>query len=168
MISSDLSQTADLERDRVRASIAKKRDGVVSPFFEVLLECPAIAEAASDMGAAIRFSGSLPAPLRELAICTVAAHWNADYEWKVHSELASKAGIAADVLDAVRERRALAGNDLAQRAVHAFMAELLRDGRASVRCRQQVVDLLGHKQAVELAAIAGYFGLLSFVLNTFE
>ena len=163
-----ISDSTDPVRDRVRAGIAEKRGGVVSPFFEVLLECPAVAEAASNMGASIRFGGTLPAALRELAICIVAAHWRAEYEWNAHSALAAQAGIAADVLDAIRAREPLPGHEPGHQEVHIFMTDLLRDGRSPAEHRERVVNLLGQKQVVELAAIAGYFSLLSFVINTFE
>ena len=167
-MSSTMQPQSDfIERERVRAAIAERRGGVVSPFFEALLERPAIAGAASDMGAAIRFSGCLPPALRELAICTVAAHWKAEYEWTVHSALAAKEGLSRDLLDAVRSQQPLPDADATQSAVHTFLVDLLRHGRAPAASRQQVLDILDRSQVVELAAIAGYFSLLSFVINTF-
>ena len=162
------TNTTSNERDKARAVIAEKRKGIVSPVFETLLTRPAVAQAASDIGLAIRFAGCLPAPLREIAICTVAAHWNTEYEWASHSKLAVQAGITEDLLDAIRRGRPLTGGDIEQQAVYAFITEILRDGRASIAAHNQVLELLDRPQAVELAAIAGYFSLLSFVINTFE
>ena len=161
------NESVESQRSRVRDGIADKRGGVVSPLFEALLECPPIADAASNMGASIRFEGTLPAALREVAICTVAAHWRVEYEWNAHAHLALQAGVSQDALDAILARKPLPPGELVQQAVHAFMAGLLQEGRANAAHRQQIVDLLGQTQAVELVAIAGYFSLASFVLNTF-
>ncbi|NYI02766.1 carboxymuconolactone decarboxylase family protein [Cupriavidus plantarum] len=155
------------DRAAARAAIAQRRNGVVGAVFETLLERPAVAQAASDIGLAIRFSGCLPAPLRELAICTVAAHWRTEHEWKIHADLALKAGVDAALLDALEENLPLPSCSAEQHAVHAFITELLHDGRAAVATRDKVLELLDRPQAVELAAIAGYYSLLSFAMNTF-
>lgn len=159
------------DRAAARAAIAQRRNGVVGAVFETLLERPAVAEAASNIGLAVRFSGCLPAPLRELAICTVAAYWNTEHEWSIHADLARKAGVDAALLDALhaapRERRPLPHASTQELAVHAFVTELLHDGRASTATRDHVLQLLDRPQAVELAAIAGYYSLLSFTMNTF-
>lgn len=155
------------DRAAARAAIAERRNGVVGAVFETLLERPAVAQAASDIGLAIRFSGCLPAPLREIAICTVAAHWGTEHEWSVHADLAQKAGVDAALLTAIREKLPLPHSSVEAQAVHLFVTELLHRGRASAATRDQVLQLLDRPQAVELAAIAGYYSLLSFAMNTF-
>lgn len=119
------------DRDIAHAAIAQRRNGVVSPVFETLLERPAVAQAASDIGLAVRFSGCLLARLRELAICTVAAQWGTDHEWSVHSNLALKEGLDASVLDALKEKLPLPTSSVEEQAVHTFITELLRHGGAS-------------------------------------
>jgi len=155
------------DRAAARAAIAERRNGVVGAVFETLLERPAVAVAASDMGVSIRFSGCLPAPLRELAICIVAAHWGTEHEWSIHAALAEKAGVDVALLNAIREKLPLPHASEEERAVHAFVTELLHSGRASATLRDQVLQLLDRPQAVELAAVAGYYSLLSFTMNTF-
>jgi len=41
----------------------------------------------------LRFEGMLPAQLRELAILTVAAEWQAHFEWWAHERIARDIGL---------------------------------------------------------------------------
>ena len=40
-----------------------------------------------------------------LAVLFIARHWSAQYEWHVHKKAGMRAGLANDVIDAIRHHR---------------------------------------------------------------
>lgn len=146
---------------------AGARGGVRGPF-TVLLHSPDLAGRVEQLGVYVRFQCAVPERLRELAICIVAAHWRARYEWFAHANLARRQGIQNDVLDAIARHEAPSFEREEESAVYDFCAELLRKGRVTDptfdRCRR----LLGDRGSVDLTGLVGYYSLLAMQLNAFE
>ena len=67
-----------------------------------LLHAPLIADGYNSFLAAIRTRNSLPADIREIAFCRVAALTHASYEWNIHAPMAREAGIAEAALAALK------------------------------------------------------------------
>src|SRR3989454_9453016 len=76
--------------------------------FASLMPHPALAEKVGDLGEFLRFGGSLPGDIRELAILITARSVNQSYEWVAHARIARKEGLADDVIERVRTRGDLA------------------------------------------------------------
>jgi len=129
---------------------------------------PAAVGRVEQLGVYCRFQCALPERQRELAICTVAAHWRADYEWYAHAGLAQKQGISQGVLDAIAAGGAPELTEPADAAVYAFARELLKTGRVSDESYRAVVGLFGEGGAVDLSGLLGYYTLLAMTLNAFE
>lgn len=146
---------------------AGARGGVRGPF-TVLLHSPELARRVEQLGVYCRFQCRVPNRQRELAICTVAAHWRADYEWYAHAGLALKQGIPEAALAAIAEGKAPELSDPDDQAVHAFARELLRTGRVSDATYAAVVARFGEPGAVDLSGLLGYYTLLAMTLNAFE
>src|SRR5207244_13115676 len=64
--------------------------------------------------------GSVTPKLNELAILIVAKHWSAEYVWNAHHQAGVRAGLPADVVEAIR--------------VGERPAEMERDGAAGDNC----------------------------------
>src|SRR5262245_11761927 len=84
----------------VQALTDGPRGGLRGPF-PALLRLPELADRVRVLGDYVRFEGTLPAPLRELAILVVARFWSAQYEWYAHSQHAVKAGVDPSVPAAI-------------------------------------------------------------------
>lgn len=76
-----------------------------------LLHSPPVADGWNSFLGAIRTGTSLPADLRELAICRVAVCNQAWYEWKHHAPLAAGAGVSREALEIVKQREPLVRGD---------------------------------------------------------
>lgn len=141
--------------------------GAVSGPFTVLLHNAALASRVEQLGAYLRYGSAIPPRQRELAICTVGAHWRAHYEWFAHGTLAEAAGVPASVLAELGSGRDPAISDAADRAVHAYASELLRTGRATDGAYHAAEAVLGQAGLLDLTALVGYYTLLALVLNAY-
>src|SRR5690348_8018369 len=92
----------DDEQKRVHAIIASGPRGGVRGPLAVWLNRPKLAETAQALGAYCRYGSSLEPRLSELAILTMARLWSSEFEWWAHKPVALKAGLAPDIVDALR------------------------------------------------------------------
>ena len=97
------AEMTEEQRQVAAAIIAGPRGGMRGPF-NALLRSPDLAERAQKLGEYVRFRSSLPARLNELAILITAREWSAQFEWHAHYQLAMKAGLAAEIADAIAAR----------------------------------------------------------------
>lgn len=143
------------------------RAGVRGPFL-ALLHQPALADAWQQLGEVLRYRTSFPPRLSELAILVTARHMNCQYEWFAHEPHATKAGVPAAVIAAIKagERPELGGAD--ERAVYDFAVELNARNVVSPETYQQAVDQFGTVGVVELAALVGYYTMVAMTLNAHE
>jgi 4-carboxymuconolactone decarboxylase len=144
------------------------REGALRGPFNAFLYTPQIGEAAQRLGEVLRYEGALAAPLRELAILTVAAGWQAHYEWWAHEKIARKQGLDEGVIRSLKAGEAPDFDDPAQRLVFAFCRELLETGRISDRLYLKTAKLLGEAGVVELVFLMGYYTTVAMILNVFE
>ena len=91
------------EAKQVYDKITAKRGAVRGPFAS-LMHHPALAERVGDLGEYLRFGGTLPGDIRELAILITARSVGQGYEWIAHAKVARKEGLAEDVIERVRTR----------------------------------------------------------------
>lgn len=136
--------------------------------FPALLECPEIADQVQNLGGALRFGGSLPTLLREVAILVVARHWRSAVEWDAHVTIALREGVEPSVITAILNERPVDDASPDIRSVVALSRELNETKQVSKTTYQQAVSEIGLEGVVELTVLLGYFALLSMVLNTFE
>ena len=156
------------EQQRVFDTITNGPRGSVRGPFAALLHCPGVADYVQATGIHLRFDGVLPGELRELAILTTARFWKADYEWNAHVPFAKKEGLDPAVIDAIGEGKTPDFTDDDEKAVHAFITGLHRDHRVSDAAFDAIKDAFGEEATLELTALAGYYTLMSMVLNTIE
>lgn len=135
--------------------------------FNVWMQAPNIGQAAQRLGEALRFEGVLSARLREAAILVVAAHYRAQYEWYAHARIAAAAGMEPEVLEAVKAGAAVDSDEHTVIVVDT-VRELLAEGRISDARYASAHAALGDEGTVELVAVAGYYVLVSMILNSFE
>lgn len=141
--------------------------GLVGPF-AVYVRAPGVGNAAQALGAAVRFGTALEENVKEVAICTVGAHFHSKFEFAAHTELAKKAGVAANIIEALRTGEIPDFSDERERAAHEVAAQLLVNHRLSDELYAKAARILGETQLIELVATVGYYSLVSLTLNAFE
>ena len=155
---------SEAQRRVYRAIAAGPRGGVRGPF-NALLRSPELADRAQKLGEYLRFGNSLPAPLNELAILVTARTWGAQYEWYAHAKLAAQAGLGSDVIAEISNRRRPGKMTSEEAAVYDFCTELHEKKEVSDAAFKAVLERFGERGVVDLIGVAGYYTLVSMVLN---
>lgn len=135
--------------------------------FNALLYSPVIGDAVQRVGEAVRFEGTLPAQLRELAILTVAAEWQANFEWWAHERIAREVGLDGAIIDGVKAGVLPDDAEPEQRMVYAFAREVIEQHHVSDEHYTAAVAMLGQAAVVELVLLMGYYTLIAMTLNVF-
>ena len=147
--------------------IAKSRGSVVGPF-AALLHSPVPADRTAELGAYIRFDSALSAMDRELVILAVARVFDCRFEWAYHVREARKAGVSAQAIAAIRERRAPAGLTEEEAEIVRYVSQLLVTHRTDDATIAALRARLGVQGVVELTATIGYYAMLACTLNAFD
>ena len=152
-------------RAKVAGSAANSGGGTVGSPFNVFLRSPELGEHLQQVGSYIRFRSSLGFKLNELAILLVARHWTSQYEWFAHHRLALQAGLDPEIAEAISksERPKKMGPDEA--LIYEFTTELLETKQVRDQTFSAVKDRFGEQGVMDLIAVAGYYVLVSMVLN---
>lgn len=133
--------------------------------FNALLRSPALCDLVQRVGAYIRFGGSIPAPLNELAICMAGRKWGAQYEFYAHRRLAIDAGLNPAILDAVAAGNRPADMTGDETTVYEFVSELLSTGQVSDARYRAALERFGEHGIMDVVGAVGYYSLVSMVLN---
>ena len=150
-----------------RGQVHGRSTGLLGPF-NAWMRNPELADRAQGLGALLRFATQLPPRLTELAIIMVGRHMKAAFEFAAHAPLALQAGLAAEVIEAIRTGAPPQFAQQDERVVHALAAELLATHRVSAATYDAALALFGEVALVELVAVVGYYSLVSLTLNAFE
>jgi 4-carboxymuconolactone decarboxylase len=156
------------EQRQAYDEIAAGPRGRVEGPLQVWLHAPKLATHAQKLGAHARFNSSLPPALSELAILVTAATWRSDFEWYAHARLAREAGIADQVIEAIRRGEKPSLPDAKAQAVYAVSRELHRTRAVSDETYATAGAALGREALVDLVGILGYYTLVSMTLNAFR
>jgi len=139
----------------------------------MLLHSPALARGWNAYLGAVRTELTVPAKLRELAICAVAALNGAEYEFHHHAPVFIQAGGTAAQCDALR-RLPVTDNELSlfdttERAVIQFTTEMTRAVRVSEETFALARGALAsEQQLVELTGIVAAYNMVSRFLVALE
>ena len=152
------------QRDAAQALRDGPRKGVYGPFLP-LLRSPALLDRVARMGEYLRFESVLDARVRELVTCAVARHVSNQFEWTMHAPLAVKAGVAQAAIEALRVGARPRELRPDEEAALDFTRELLQSHGVSDPTYAAALHLLGEQGVVELAALVGYFAMVSWVMN---
>ena len=156
------------EQKRVYDEIASGPRGGVRGPLGVWLTRPGLADRAQNLGAYCRYDSLLPPKLSELAIIATARLWGSAYEWFAHSKIALEAGVAPEIVEAMRLGIIPEFDDPDQAIVFEVAVALHVDRKISDDLFDRAVAQLGKDTVVDLVGILGYYTLISMTLNVFE
>jgi len=148
----------------VQALTDGPRGGLRGPF-PALLRLPELADRVRVLGDYVRFEGTLPGNLRELAILVVARFWSAQYEWYAHRQHAEKAGVDPSIAEAIAKGERPARLSADEALVYDVCSELLHDRDVGDKTFAAAVARFGETGLIELVGLAAYYGFVSLILN---
>lgn len=153
---------------QVHDNIASGPRGLVQGPLAVWLNRPELADCAQALGQYCRFDSSLPPHLSELAILTTGRIWGSEFEWSVHKPIALKAGISADIVEAIRTQKPPEFVNEDEAVVYAFAKKLHTERHISDTLYAHAVSVLGQDNVVDLVGLLGYYTLISMTINAFK
>jgi 4-carboxymuconolactone decarboxylase len=147
--------------------IAGTRGGVGGPY-QILIQVPALAERVAEVGSQLRFRSVLSGADRELAILAAGREVEAAYEWAAHEPLGLETGVRPEAIEVLRHQRDTAGLQPREAMIIETVRALYREHRIPDDLYTRAEAEFGRQALVELVVLAGYYGLIGFVLNAFE
>ena len=155
---------SEAQRIAADAIINGPRKAIFGPFIP-LLQTPVLMERIGKTGETLRFDGTLPERIRELAICVVARETSNQFEWQTHAPLAIKAGVAAEAIDSLAAGRRPRQLTADEACAVDFIVELMHRHGVSDATFAESVACFGEPGVVELTALVGYFAMVCWIMN---
>ena len=157
--------TAD--QQRVAAEIAGARKGLRGPF-PAWLRNPKLAEHANAFGIALRDSKHIDRRLFELVVLTVCRAWSVQYAWSAHVGAAETAGLAPEVIAAIRDNRRPDFKRDDERLVHDVATEIMQTKDLSQATYDRAIAQFGAEGAVDLISTVGFYAMVGIFLKGFD
>jgi 4-carboxymuconolactone decarboxylase len=132
------------------------------------LQSPELAKRARALSEYLRFQSAPSKRHAEIAILITGRHWKAEFEFYAHAELARKAGVEEDIIQALAAGKRPDFTSREDAIVYDLSTELLTRRRISDGTYQRALDAFGMQALVDLIAIVGYYCMVSTTLNAFE
>jgi 4-carboxymuconolactone decarboxylase len=155
------------EKDRHFAeSIVASRGALQGPF-TAFLHSPEVASRVADLGAYVRFEGSLDMRVRVLAAMTVARKFEGMYVWGAQTGGARRQGVPESTIIAIRENHTR-GVPPEDAQIIEFTRALLRRHRVDDATFKAMQDRFGNDELIQLTTAIGYYTLLCITVNTAE
>ncbi len=133
------------------------RRGRISGPSTVVLHSPGLARPWNEISEYLHRESIVEPEHAELAVCATAREKDCGYIWNAHVPLARKAGLAADTIDAVRDRRPVAGLPDSARAVVLYVRQLLQHNRVESAVFDQLLKAHDPRWLVELTVWIGRY-----------
>jgi 4-carboxymuconolactone decarboxylase len=142
-------------------------DGVLRGPFNGFLLAPALGDPLQRLGAAIRYNSGLSERTRELAVLTVAAHWDSTFEQQAHESIGRSIGLTELEIVALRDRQIPTLKDPFEAGCLEVVRALL-DGDVCDAVWAEASVELGQKTIFALTTLVGYYATLALQMRVFR
>jgi 4-carboxymuconolactone decarboxylase len=144
-------------------------DGSLVGPFGLMLQAPHLGGPLEALGAAVRFETSLTDRIREIAILTVAAVADSEFELYAHERVARHEGLDDAELEAIRSLSFGSNGtaDPGEVLVHRVAARLASGGPIDDETYARTVDVVGERGMIELVVLVGYYAMLAQLMSVF-
>jgi 4-carboxymuconolactone decarboxylase len=142
--------------------------GRISGPSTVVLHSPGLARWWNEISEYLHRESVVEPRQTELAVIATARETDCGYIWNAHVPLAQKAGVAAQTIDAVRDRRAVAALPGMDGVLVDYVRQLLQSNRVESDVFDRLLKVHGARCLVEVTAWIGRYAALAGILNAFE
>jgi 4-carboxymuconolactone decarboxylase len=157
-------QMTDAQKQAAAEISAGPRGSVFGPFVP-LLRSPEFMSRLQKTGEYLRFNNALGPRLGEMVILMTARRWTQQFEWSAHYPLALKAGLRAEIADAIADGRRPEKMNEDEEVVYDFCDELIRTQGASDATYARAVAQFREQGVIDMIGITGYYSTLAMVMN---
>jgi 4-carboxymuconolactone decarboxylase len=162
----DPTTLAEIQRMAAARSHADGRAELGSVYI-AMFNNPAVARRVGALGERLRFAGTLPGHLREIAILRFAARSGFEYEWAHHVRPATLAGVSEDTIAALGAPSVPPDLDPVARAVVAAVDHVVDRLEIPEPVQRVLTDAVGAAGVVELVALCGLYALMGYMTTSF-
>ena len=136
--------------------------------YSPLLRSPVLGQRMFDLLYYLRWNSSVPLRLNEFAILIIGRQWRSQVEWFAHGPLAIKAGLAPDIVAALKAQKRPDNMKPDEAAVYDFVTELTTTRQVSDATFARAKQILGEQQVVDLTTVAGTYITVAMLLAMAE
>jgi len=136
--------------------------------YSLLAHMPEMAQKLEALRLCLRDEASLSQKLQELVMISVAREMGCAFIWYAHAAAARKAGVRDDIVDNIREKRALTNLDPDERAAVDFTRELLQNRKVSRATFDAATARFGQRGVMALTNLIACYAVLAYNMNTYE
>jgi 4-carboxymuconolactone decarboxylase len=155
--------------DAQKAAIADRPARARSGPYTVWLRRPDMTEMATVMMRHLRHGGLvIPDRLTELVILVAARAFKAQFAWHSHAPQALAAGIDAQVIEAIRQRRTPAFKNEDEALIYAYANELIEERSISDATHQRALAMWGEDFLIDLVNLIGCYMMIAVNLVAFQ
>lgn len=146
--------------------VAKR--GRIDGMYRTMLNHPNLTQHVSQLGSFLRFEGTLPADVRELAILTTAYETQAGYEWVKHVFSAQQSGLKENVIERIRKGEKLDDISPLYSSVQKVVKIVLTDQSIPESLQQCLLQAFGVKGLIELVILCGFYKMIAGLIFAFD
>jgi 4-carboxymuconolactone decarboxylase len=161
-------QVAEKEKPAYDVFMASRTNRPNIGPYSLLLHMPEMAQRLEALRTHIRAEASLSQKLQELVMISVAREMGGAFIWYAHAAPARQAGIRDDIVDNIREKRALANLDPEEQTVVDFTRELLQNRKVSRPTFDAATARFGQRGTMTLTNLIACYAVLAYNMNTYE
>jgi len=161
-------QVADEDRPAYDAFMQSRAGRPNVGPYSLLAHMPEMAQRLEALRLYLRGETRLSPKLQELVMISVAREMGCAFIWYAHAAAAKQAGVRADVVDDIRERRAPKNLDPDEQTVVDFTRELLRDRTVSRPVFEAATARFGQRGTMTLTNLIACYAVLAYNMNTYE
>jgi 4-carboxymuconolactone decarboxylase len=129
---------------------------------------PALGTALVGLFHADRANTSLSPRVHEVVILTVGAAWRSEYELEVHRAVGKRAGLSADVIDALVAGGQPDFHNDQEAVAHDFTRQLVGRHRVTADTYARAEQAFGHKGLVDMVILVGLYLATCSLINAFD
>src|SRR6202047_1680752 len=156
------------ERDAYDAFSANRgSEPKVGPY-SLIAHMPEMEQRLQALRTYLRKEASLDQKLQELVMLTVAREMNCAFIWYAHAAAARQAGVRGDVVDNIREKRALTNLAPDEEIAVKFAREVLRNRKVDRATFDAASAQFGQRGVMTLTNLVACYAVLAYNMNAYE
>ena len=167
-IAEPVRETLDDAQRQAYDAIVDGARGKMAALFWPWLNSPELCDRAQRLGEFVRYKTSLPPRLSELAVLVTARFWRSNFEWVTHEAIAREAGLAPEIIEAVKSGKPppFAKDD--EEIVYRLSRELHETHADADATYGDSVERFGEGGTAELVCLLGYYTMAAMTLSAFR
>jgi 4-carboxymuconolactone decarboxylase len=136
--------------------------------YSLVAHMPEMAQRLESLRTCIRAEESLPQKLQELVMITVAREMGCAFIWYAHAAAARDIGVRGEIIDSIREEKALTNLEADEQTVVNFARELLQNRQVSQATFEAASRHFGQRGTMTLTNLVACYAVLAYNMNTYE